>query len=79
MSTAPAVEIRPILKALTLAQAELERELTTLVGNSLSAFEATWGVGVKRVDVTVIEVTAMGDPLPNYVMGPVRVELTLTR
>ena len=79
MSEERAVEIAAGLRALAAAQGQLERELEILVGNSLAAFEAAWGVSIRQVELTRVEVTAMGDPLPNFIMGSVRVELALAR
>jgi hypothetical protein len=68
---------REAIIALMTARMELEHSLSVEIGRQLDAFRQQWGVSVNSVDVRMVEVTTMGQPLRGFISGAVVVDLAI--
>lgn len=57
----------------------IEAALATEIRQTIEAAQFRHGLGIRRIDVEMVDVTAMGDPLPLSTVGRIRIEFSEAR
>jgi hypothetical protein len=68
---------REAIIALMTARMELEHSLSVEIGRQLGAFREQWGVSIDYINVRMVDVTTVGEPLRNFIPGAVVVDLAI--
>jgi hypothetical protein len=63
------------IKDIRLEKRKLESHIQTSVSIQAGEFIKKTEMGIDRISIYMINVTAIGDDKPKYVIGPVEVEL----